>query len=92
MFKIIINTLFFLHFGILLAQAPIGVCGTQDMPVNQVLEIKRGIQSMPASRYRDSEAVHIMVAWHEIQTESGQGYNSIAVSYTHLTLPTNREV
>ena len=32
---------------------------------------------MPASRYRDSEAVHILVAWHEIQTESGLGYNSI---------------
>ena len=77
MFKISINILFFLHLGILLAQAPIGVCGTQDMPVNQVLEIKRGIQNMPASRFRDSESVHILVAWHEIQTESGQGYNSI---------------
>ena len=77
MFKVSIKKFIFLHFGILLAQAPDGICGTQDMPVGQVLEIKRGIQSMPASRYRDSEAVHILVAWHEIQTESGQGYNSI---------------
>ena len=77
MFKVIFNILIFLCFGILLGQAPVGVCGTQDMPVDQVLEIKRGIQSMPASRYRDSEAVHILVAWHEIQTESGQGYNNI---------------
>ena len=77
MIKIIIKKLIFLHLGILLAQVPDGICGTQDMPVDQVLEIKRGIQSMPASRYRDSEAVHILVAWHEIQTESGLGYNSI---------------
>ena len=32
---------------------------------------------MPVSRYRDSDAVHILVAWHEIQTASGLGYNSI---------------
>ena len=77
MLRTFIKKLSFLYLGILLAQAPMGICGTQDMPVNQVLEIKRGIQNMPASRYRDSESVHILVAWHEIQTESGQGYNSI---------------
>ena len=77
MLRTFIKKLSFLYLGILLAKAPMGICGTQDMPVNQVLEIKRGIQNMPASRYRDSESVHILVAWHEIQTESGQGYNSI---------------
>ena len=77
MLRILTKKLSFLYLSILLAQSPVGVCGTQDMPVDQVLEIKRGIQSMPASRYRDTEAIHILVAWHEIQTESGQGYNSI---------------
>ena len=77
MLRIITKNLSFLYLGILLSQSPEGICGTQDMPVEQVLEIKRGIHSMPASRYRDAEAVHILVAWHEIQTESGQGYNSI---------------
>ena len=39
MLRTSIKKLSFLYLGILLAQAPMGICGTQDMPVNQVLEI-----------------------------------------------------
>ena len=38
--------------------------------------IKTAIENTSSERYRNSEAVHVLVAWHEIQTESGLGYNS----------------
>ena len=62
---------------IIFGQESEGICGTQPMPVEQVLEIKNGIEQTVQGRFRDSSAVHILVAWHEIQTESGIGYNSI---------------
>jgi hypothetical protein len=41
MYKLL-STIFFAQ--IIFGQAPEGICGTQPMPIDQVLEIKRGIE------------------------------------------------
>ena len=74
MYKALFTILF---AQIVFGQAPDGICATPPMPVEQVMEIKRAIENTSSDRYRNSEAVHVLVAWHEIQTESGLGYNSI---------------
>ena len=70
-------------YGILYGQVSEPICGTLDMPLEEVINIKQNVELWKENRSRDTTAVHILVAWHVITNSAGYGdYSDDAIAQT----------